>query len=137
MPDMKPTRHALGAVFAVLPLLFACSKQSVETKPNAEPVSFKAQAAIPVTLTLLKAEGQTGRSSPISSDYRPQVRFPLGPLEASCTVLLPAAQPSLEPGQTSSATLTCDADVRVAPAQPEFTMVEGGKPVGNGSVRLP
>lgn len=127
----------LATAIAFSALSSACSKKPAEPQAKAEPVVFNAQAVIPVSLTLLKAEGQSGRSSPISSNYRPQVRFPLGSLEASCTVQLPAATPSLEPGQSSSAALTCDTEVRVERAKPEFTVVEGGKLVANGSVQLP
>ncbi|GAA4417309.1 hypothetical protein [Acidovorax lacteus] len=127
----------MAAVVAVSALSSGCSKKPAEPQATAEPVAFKAQAVIPVNLTLLKADGQSGRVSPITSNYRPQVRFPLGSLEATCTVQLPAAAPSLEPGQSSSASLTCDTEVRVERAKPEFTVVEGGKLVGTGSVQLP
>jgi len=127
----------LATALAFSLLSSACSKKPPEPPAKAEPVVFQPQAVIPVSLALLQAEGQTGRSSPITSNYRPQVRFPLGSLEASCTVQLPAASPSLEPGQSSSASLTCDTEIRVERTQPEFTVVEGGKLVGKGSVQLP
>jgi translation elongation factor EF-Tu-like GTPase len=113
----------------------ACSKKPAEA--SAGPTVFSAQASIPIELALLKAEGTSGRSSPISSNYRPQVRFPLGSVEASCAVQLPSATPSLEPGQSSSASLTCDTEIRVERTHPEFTVYEGGKQVGRGSVQLP
>jgi translation elongation factor EF-Tu-like GTPase len=127
----------LATVIAFSAMSSACSKRAAEPQAKAEPITFKTQAVIPVILTLLKAEGESGRTSPISSNYRPQVRFPLGSLEASCTVQLPVAAPSLEPGQSSSASLICDTEVRVERSKPEFTVIEGGKPVGNGSVQLP
>ena len=90
-----------------------------------------------VSLTLLKADAQRGRSSPIGNNYRPQVRFPRGAVETTCAVTLPASSQSLGPGQTTEASLTCDAPVEVARSKPEFGMFEGGKQVGQGSVRLP
>jgi translation elongation factor EF-Tu-like GTPase len=118
-------------------LAAACSKSEPPAAKPAEPVRFQAQAPIPVTVTLLKAEGQTGRSSPIENNYRPQVKFPLGPTEAMCAVQLPASAPSLAPGESSSATLVCDADVRVERTQPEFVATEGGKQVATGRVQWP
>lgn len=136
---LRTKRSLLSAAanIGISALCSACSKKPPEPQPQAEPIAFKPQALIPVSLTLLKAEAESGRTSPISGNYRPQVRFPLGSLEASCTVQLPATTPSLEPGQSSSASLACDTEVRVERAKPEFTVVEGGKLVGNGSVQLP
>ena len=133
----KRTLLSVAAVFAISALGSACSKKPAEAQAQTEPFVFKAQAVIPASLTPLKSEAESGRTSPISSNYRPQVRFPLGSLDASCTVQLPTATPSLEPGQSSSASLACDTEVRVERAKPEFTVVEGGKLVGNGSVQLP
>lgn len=126
-----------AALLAVSLLSTSCSKPPAEPPKASGPTVFKAQTAIPVNLTLLKAEGQTGRSSAISSNYRPQVRFPLGAIEASCVVQLPATTPALEPGASSSASLSCDAEVQVDRAQPQFVVVEGGKQVGQGTVQLP
>lgn len=127
--------HGAMAITAAI-LASGCSKPEAPTTKQAEPVLFKAQASIPATFNLQKEEGQTGRSSPIESNYRPQVRFPLGPTEATCSVQLPASAPSLEPGHSSSATLVCDADVRVERSRPEFVATEGGKQVATGVVQL-
>ncbi len=125
-----------AAIIAVS-LTAACSKKEPQTAKQPEPVLFQAQAPIPVTFTLQKEEGQTGRSSPIGNNYRPQVRFPFGSNEATCSVQLPASTPSLEPGQSSTASLVCDADVRVERNKPEFIVAEGGKQVAHGLVQLP
>ena len=135
---MLSTSHGLPRAFAIIgmaALISGCSKKPAEAPVG--PTVFGAQAVIPISLTLLKADGQSGRSSPIFSNYRPQVRFPLGSVEASCVVRLPAATPSLEPGQSSSASLTCDTEVRVERNKPEFSVFEGGKQVASGSVQLP
>jgi hypothetical protein len=58
-------------------------------------------------------------------------------VEASCAVQLPVATPLLEPGQSSGASLICSTEVRVDPSKPDFIVVEGGKPVGSGSVQFP
>ncbi len=131
----SPVHVAL--ILALAGVLPACSRKPTDAAKGAEPVLFKAQSPIAVTLTLLKAEGQIGRSSAIGSNYRPQVRFPLGAVESTCAVQLPQATPSLEPGQSASASLLCESEVRVQPGQAEFTLFEGGKQVGQGAVRLP
>lgn len=118
-------------------LASACSKTEPQPVKQPEPVLFKAQAPIPVTFTLQKAEGQTGRSSPIGNNYRPQVRFPYGPTETTCSVQLPASTPSLEPGQSSTASLVCDADVQIERNKPDLVFTEGGKQVAQGLVQLP
>lgn len=131
-------RSAAAAALVLVTLLAsACSKSEPQVAKQAEPVLFKAQAPVPVTLNLQKAEGQTGRSTPISTNYRPQVQFPLGPTEANCSVQLPVSAPTLEPGQSASASLLCDADVRIQRDKPEFTATEGGKQVAHGVVQLP
>ena len=67
---MLCTKNALllsATVIAFSALSSACSKMSAEPKAKAEPVVFQAQSVIPVSLSLLKAAGQSGRGSPISS----------------------------------------------------------------------
>lgn len=131
------TGLAMATLFASLVApLAACTKQPEPAAKADAPVSFAAQSSIPVTLTLLGAEAETARTSPISSQYRPQVRFPLGAVETSCTVTLPAETPALEPGQSSAATLACDATVQVARDDLAFGVFEGGKQVGTGTVTL-
>ena len=125
------------ALAGAVALAAACSKNQPDAAAQARPLVFKPQESIPVSLTLQKAEGQSGRTSPISTNYRPQVRFAPAPEELSCKVELPAATPSLEPGQTSPAVLSCDAEARVEPAKREFAVLEGGKQVGHGVVELP
>lgn len=134
--------HTLALACTMLALCTACSKKAPEPAappaPAADaPVVYAAQAPIAVSLELLKEEGQTGRSSPIGNQYRPQVRFGPEATEANCTVQLPDPNGSLAPGQSGPATLVCEAEVRVARAQPGYTMHEGGKLVGRGSVQLP
>jgi translation elongation factor EF-Tu-like GTPase len=134
-PRVQPS-IAIALVITVMGA--ACTKkESPAPVKQPQPVAFKAQAPIPVTLTLQKEEGSTGRSSPITSNYRPQVRFADGSSEATCAVQLPASAPSLAPGQTIDASLACDADVRVEQNKREFVALEGGKQVGRGTVQLP
>lgn len=149
MPKTSFTLAQLAPLFAAALVLSACSKKPEEQATAATttaaatavavadaPVVFAAQAPIAVTLNLLQADGKSGRQSPIHNNYRPQVRFPLAAEEPTCTVQLPAESPSLEPGQSSAATLSCDAEIKVERSQPSFAMFEGGKQVGLGTVTL-
>ncbi len=145
MPKTSFTLAKLAPFFAAALVLSACSKKPEEQAPATTaaatavadaPVVFAAQAPIAVTLNLLQADGKSGRQSPIHNNYRPQVRFPLAAEEPTCTVQLPAESPSLEPGQSSAATLSCDAEIKVERSQPSFAMFEGGKQVGLGTVTL-
>lgn len=147
MPKTSFTLAQLAPLFAAALVLSACSKKPEEQATAATtaaaatavadaPVVFAAQAPIAVTLNLLQADGKSGRQSPIHNNYRPQVRFPLAAEEPTCTVQLPAGSPSLEPGQSSAATLSCDAEIKVERSQPSFAMFEGGKQVGLGTVTL-
>ena len=131
---MKRLSHALTALSLGM-LVTGCSRQPDEAALP-RPVVFSAQAPITVSLTLLKADGEVGRSSAISNNYRPQLRFAPAGAEVGCVVQLPKNFPSLEPGQTTNATLVCDEVVSVQPGQADFTMLEGGRQVGKGAVQL-
>ena len=123
------------AVAAAVAAFVVCAGGCGKKPPEA--VIFKANSPIPVGFTILKAEGQTGRSGAIGNNYRPQVRFPRATIETTCAVALPASSPALEPGQTADASLACDSQVEIEPSRREFMVFEGGKQVGQGTVRLP
>jgi translation elongation factor EF-Tu-like GTPase len=129
--DLRNVTTLAATVVAFVVSASGCSKKPPES------VIFKANSPIPVGFTLLKAEGQMGRSGAISNNYRPQVRFPRGTIETTCAVALPASSPALEPGQSTDASLACDSQVEVEPSKREFTVFEGGRQVGQGTVRLP
>ena len=134
---MLKKNNRIGPVIAIATfaaLASGCTKKAADESKRTEPTTFKAQALIPVTFTLLK-EG--ARTSPIGNNYRPQFRFPLVASEITCAVELPAASPALEPGQTTQASLACGEEVRIEQGRQEFTVFEGGKPVGSGLVQLP
>ncbi|MDR7336053.1 hypothetical protein [Roseateles asaccharophilus] len=124
------------AVVCVASWLAAGCSKSADDGRAAMPVVFNAQSPITVSLTLLKAEGEVGRGSAIGNNYRPQLRFASTGAEVGCVVQLPKHFPSLEPGQTTNATLVCEEAVSVVPGKGEFTVLEGGKQVGKGAVQL-
>ena len=134
-------KHHLQFMFAcalvIAALGSACSKKDSPQPTKPEPVAFKAEAPIPVTFTLQKKEGQTGRASPIGNNYRPQVRFALEAQETTCAVRLTAPAQALEPGESANASLVCIEEVRIGQNQREFVAFEGGKQVGQGLVQQP
>jgi translation elongation factor EF-Tu-like GTPase len=134
---MLKKNNRVGRVIAIATfaaVVSGCTKQAADESKQTEPITFKAQASIPVLLTLLK---DGARTSPIGNHYRPQFRFPLAASELTCAVELPAASPALEPGQTANASLSCGEEVRIERGKQQFTVFEGGKPVGSGLVQLP
>lgn len=128
---------ATVAMCALVGSLQACSKAPAGNGAAKEPLTFRAQAPIPVTLALLKAEGEIGRSTGIRSNYQPVARFALGSVETSCQVELPPSTPELPPGESTTALLRCDSEVRAEAGKTDFGLFEGGREVGRGSVQLP
>ena len=118
-----------AAVAAFVVSAGGCGKKAPEA------VIFKANSPIPVGFTLLKAEGQKGRSGAIGNNYRPQVRFPRGTIETTCAVALPASSPALEPGQTADASLACD--YPIGPGRSSPARLCSGRPTRCTRVRSP
>jgi translation elongation factor EF-Tu-like GTPase len=109
--------------------------------PKQEPkeiksVTFEQNVPIPTQLSLLKTE-EGGRTGPIGDNYRPQIRFAHDGVEATCAVMLGNSAVALEPGHSTDATLACDAIVHADSRSNTFTMLEGGKPVGSGTIAIP
>ena len=108
-------------------------------EPAAAPVksvSFEQYMPIPITLTLTRTQ-DGGRTGPIADNYRPQVRFTQQGIEATCAVTLGNSAVALEPGDTSDALLSCDTEVHANSTSNTFTMLEGGKPIGAGTLQIP
>lgn len=127
----------ISQLCVILAICSACTKNDTTANDQPKTTTFSVAMQIPVTLTLLKAEGEIGRTSPIGNNYRPQVRFPLDQTETTCTVQLPASTPELAPNQSSNASLICDTEIRVDSESIKFSVFEGGKQVGEGTVVLP
>jgi translation elongation factor EF-Tu-like GTPase len=115
------------------------SSAGCKQEPTAAPVksvTFEQYMPIPITLTLMRTQ-DGGRTGPIADNYRPQVRFTQQGIEALCAVTLGNSAVALEPGHTSDATLSCDTEVHVDSTSNTFTMLEGGKPIGMGTLQIP
>lgn len=136
MDKRKHGAAGLAASVAAAVMASGCLGTADEPR-SAASVAYQAGAPISVSLTLLKADAEVGRSSPIVNNDQAQVRFALAAADVGCRVELPSSFPSLEPGRTSNATLVCDEAVRVERGKTEFALLEGDRQVGRGAVLLP
>ncbi|NZA26176.1 hypothetical protein H0E84_07235 [Luteimonas sp. SJ-92] len=126
---MRKTSTLLAAT-----VLSACAAAAAN---DAQPRGYGVGEEIPVTLTLHTSNGEPrGRQTPIFSKYRPTVSFAGGP-EIVCSVSIPRQVRSIAPGQTAEASLNCQEAVAVAPAATGFVVLERGRQIGTGEVRLP
>ena len=124
----------VAAAAAGLFSLIGCAQK--QEPAEIKSVTFEPNVPIPTEVSLLKTE-EGGRSGPIGDNYRPQIRFANEGLEATCAVMLGNSAVALEPGHSTDATLACDAVVRADSRSNTFTMLEGGKPVGSGTIAIP
>jgi hypothetical protein len=151
-PSLSPRAALWPLAAAVLLAAAGCGRQpapapapppavQAPAKPPApqppRTIALPKDVPMAARFTLMNEAPLSGRSSPISSNYRPQFSFAGHPDDLTCTVTLPASTPELAPGQSADATLTCGADVQMDSTRLEFEVREGGKKVGFGSVRVP
>ena len=128
-----PTTSFLIAVACIAFTSVGCKQEP--TAAPAKSATFEQYMPIPVTLTLARTQ-DGGRTGPIADNYRPQVRFTQQGIETLCAVTLGNSAIALEPGHTSDATLSCDAEVHVNSTSNTFTMLEDGKPIGVGTLQI-
>ena len=98
---------------------------------------FAAHSSIPAQLTLLKEQGAVGRSNPFYKGYRPTFFFAGGKPDVMCTIQLPADREKVDPGETVDVSLECIEPLSIKPERPSFLFKEGGRTVGEGTLRLP
>lgn len=121
----------LAVVTASLLLTTGCAS---EGEFAAAPVTFAPGEEILVDLSM-KPSNVGGRSGPFFSGYRPQVSF--ASAEAiTCTIKGPAHGGPFAPGTRSTVPIVCTAEVTVDSEDMEVGVLEGGREVGSGTVRL-
>ncbi len=113
----------LSAIF----VLAACSKTQ---EPKI--LTFPADQEKKVTLSLLVADNDKGRSSPISEGYRPQMQFSASKDSITCALKISGG--TLGPGETKDGSITCQTPIQTFDNKLDFTMLEGGKLVGTGKL---
>ncbi|KAB7762057.1 hypothetical protein CEK68_19605 [Xanthomonas sp. LMG 12461] len=98
-------------------------------------MTYPADAAVPISLTLLTRQGKVGRDNAIYDNYRPQVRFSGESKDVMCAVRIPKAQQKIEPGETAAVSLSCIEQFHVLEKDRSFIAYEGGRKVGEGTLR--
>lgn len=117
----------LAAATLVGPAALAASTAKLITLPG--------QQDIPATVTLLKADGKVGRDNPFYDNYRPQLQFSAGQDAVTCAIRLPISREKVDPGETAPVSLRCLDDVKLVEGRWTFTVYEGGRQVGEGTVQ--
>ncbi len=121
-------RTAILLSMVALFALSACGKK-------AEKVILKAGSAIATNVEILVADGKVGKSAAVMDGYRPQVSFAGAMEDLTCAIHIANGE-SIAPGQKSPATIQCEKDVTLDPANASFDIKEGGRKIGSGTVLI-
>ncbi len=128
--------HLRAYRFVACGLLGALSSaMAAEHAPRT--LEFPQATPLPVSVTLLPRQGQVGRDTPFYNGYRPQLRFAGMKDGVTCAIKLPPPRDKLEPGETADLTATCLASLRLREDQLDFSLYEGGRQVGRGTLKAP
>jgi translation elongation factor EF-Tu-like GTPase len=100
----------------------------------AGPTTFTAGEEIPVDLSM-RPSNVGGRSAPFYSGYRPQVSFASADA-ITCTIKGPAHGEPFAPGTRSIVPIVCTVEVTVESEAVKVGVLEDGREVGAGTVRL-
>ena len=129
MTRLPPLCRWVPAVAAVL-VVAGCGKSPAAAAD--EVVVLPAEAQFRANLTLWPdTPERPGRTAPVFSHYRPQLRFAGAP-DRTCTLMIPKPATALAPGQAMDVLFGCDGELRIHREQPAFEVLEGGKKVGQG-----
>ncbi len=136
---MRATLSAILLTLTVahLPLPASAAKLASRTSdPMADVRTWPAGTPVAARITVYPRHGDVGRSSGVSSKYRPQLRFH-GGQELTCELTLPGQDALIEPGATGDAQITCNEPFKTHKDSPGFQVREGGRVVGEGRVTIP
>ena len=121
--------RAVAALLSVAAWVAGCGKSPAAAS---EVVVVPAEAQFRASLTVWPdTPERPGRSSPVFSHYRPQLRFTGAP-DRTCTLMIPKPATALPPGETMDVLFGCDGELRIHRDQPAFDVLEGGKKIGQG-----
>ncbi|HLO93234.1 MAG TPA: hypothetical protein VK195_02865 [Burkholderiaceae bacterium] len=105
------------------------------SRPAPQWLSFPAHTALRVQLRLLPLQGKQGRDTPISTGYRPELRFADVREGVTCSLTLPPGPGGeLQPGHGTEATAQCLDALKLREDRLQFRMYQGGRLVGEGQV---
>jgi translation elongation factor EF-Tu-like GTPase len=97
-------------------------------------VTYPATKSLPASITLLKRNGDVGRSTPFFTRYRPQHRFSGGKQDITCSIEVLKPKEGVNPGETAEIMINCAKEFKVIEGQPNFTVFEGGRKVAEGKL---
>ncbi len=113
--------------------MLSCAANAADVNPKL--ITYPASKDIQATVTLLKREGDVGRSSLIFNGYRPQHQFSGGKETVTCAVQIVKPKEQIEPGETAEVVINCTENFKVIEGQLGFTLFEGGRKVAQGMLR--
>jgi translation elongation factor EF-Tu-like GTPase len=107
-----------------------CKKNMISKTKNAE---------LSAEVTLFERSGNTGRSTGINHNYRPQLNFSsliegvnCQGSEVTCEIHIPKPKETVQPGETTVVGINCDSNFNTYSGKATFTILEGGRVVGKG-----
>lgn len=105
------------------------------SRPAPQWLSFPAHTVLRVQLRLLPLQGKQGRDTPISTGYRPELRFFDAREGVTCSLTLPPGPGGeLQLGHGTEATAQCLDALKLREDRLQFQMFQGGRLVGEGQV---
>jgi translation elongation factor EF-Tu-like GTPase len=114
-------------------LIFSCMVNAADVTPKI--ITFPALKDMQATVTLLKRDGDVGRTTAIFTGYRPQHQFSGSKDSVTCAIQVSKPKEGIEPGETADVVINCSENFKVIEGQLGFTLFEGGRKVAQGQLR--
>lgn len=126
-------RHLLACITVAASLCCAHVATAADTKVALR--TFGKGTEIPASVTLMSPSGKLGRENPIYSGYRPQLSFSLQKNKVTCAIHIAEPNDKVDPGGTAPVRIKCLEDFKVPEDDYSFSMFEGGRKVGSGTLK--
>jgi translation elongation factor EF-Tu-like GTPase len=123
----------IRVLFCAAFLTLSCAANAADVNPKI--ITYPASKDMQATVTLLKREGDVGRTTAISTGYRPQHQFSGGKENVTCAIQIVRPKEQIEPGETAEVLVNCAENFKVIEGQLGFTLFEGGRKVAQGMLR--
>jgi len=129
-------RSRIAALSATLGMLLSAVGPSAHAADaKVRWLTFPKNSELAASVTLLERQGKVGRDNPFYDNYRPQLQFAGAKEGVTCAVRIPKPQEKVDPGETSAVKLVCLDDVKAPENDLSFIVFEGGRKVGEGSLK--
>lgn len=136
-PELYPLVHMKTILrsTSVLALILVNAASAHAADQAVRWLSFAKDQPVPASVTLLPLQGKTGRENAFYDGYRPQLQFAGTKNRVTCAIKIPQPQDKVEPGETAAVTIRCIEDFKALEKEPTFMMFEGGRKVGEGTIK--